>query len=386
MRVLHVLPSLSPSRGGPSAAMRSLAAALVKAGCDVDVASTDDQAPGFRDGQSKNALKEDGVVYRYFRKQLGFYTVSFPLTSWVRAHASDYDVIHTHYLFTHTSVAAARIAERQGVPYVVRPVGSLNTWGMTRRRPLMKKISFSALERRVVRNAAAIHLTSHQELLETSQVAAIPQAVIIPNPVELPAGDRPDGSWSDRIDSVTAGNRIVLFLSRIDAMKGLDLLIPAFASRLDREPQTLLMIAGAGSPRLVRSLKVLTKELGIEANVYWAGFVDDAQKGYLLRKSDVFVLPSRSESFGIAAIEALGVGLPVVVTAGVGVQEEIASAGAGLVSGATSAELADAMDLLLSDDSLASSFRLKGPELAKRFAPKRVADLVIDLYSSILSR
>src|SRR4051812_47585074 len=107
MRVLHVIPSIGPARGGPSVVIRTLARSQAACGLDVHVATTDDNGRGRLSKNARASFKEDGVTYWIFRRQTYFYTFSLPLTIWLSQHAADYDVIHIHALFSYPSITAA---------------------------------------------------------------------------------------------------------------------------------------------------------------------------------------------------------------------------------------------------------------------------------------
>src|SRR5438445_624243 len=129
MKVLHVIPSVGPLRGGPSVMLHTMARGLSQAGVTVDVATTDDNGPERLNVETAQPLEEDRVTYRYFPRQTRFYTFSWPLTRWLAKHVCDYDVVHIHALFSYAAVPAAYWASRYTVPYVVRPLGVLNRWG-----------------------------------------------------------------------------------------------------------------------------------------------------------------------------------------------------------------------------------------------------------------
>src|SRR5207302_1269525 len=147
----------------------------------------------------------------------------------------------------------------------------------------------------------------------------------------------------------TVGRAIVLFLSRIDEKKGLDLLLAAFQRIRASRPEALLVIAGEGPATLVLQLKTDAARLGIAADVLWTGFVEGAAKDALLADADLFVLPSYSENFGIAVAEAMAAGLPVVVSDQVAVHTDVTRAGAGVVVACDVSALAGAVEQLLSD-------------------------------------
>jgi len=186
MRILHVIPSVGPLRGGPSAAIRTMTRGLAQAGLSVHVATTDDNGPERLRVPYRTPVDEQGVTHWYFPRQTSFYTFSLPLTQWLRRHVIDFDLVHIHALFSYAALPAAYCANRRDVPYIVRPLGVLNRWGMENRRAWMKKLSFRLIERRILAGAAAVHYTSEQERMEAAEVGWQQRAVVIPNATDAP--------------------------------------------------------------------------------------------------------------------------------------------------------------------------------------------------------
>src|SRR5579863_9932469 len=107
MNILHVIPSAGPLRGGPSFVLQAMARGLVARGCNVDVATTDDNGRERISVPLERPVIVDGVRYWYFPRQTRFYTFSWPLFRWLAKHAADYDLIHIHALFSFPAIAAA---------------------------------------------------------------------------------------------------------------------------------------------------------------------------------------------------------------------------------------------------------------------------------------
>ena len=129
-KILHVIPSVGPHRGGPSVMMRTLARALSQAGMDVHVATTDDNGADRLNVPLGEPQHEDGATFWYFPRQTNFYTFSWPLTRWLARHVREFDLVHIHALFSYAALPAAVLARWAGVPYIVRPLGTLNRWGI----------------------------------------------------------------------------------------------------------------------------------------------------------------------------------------------------------------------------------------------------------------
>lgn len=389
MNVLHVIPSLSPKHGGPSVALPWMAQSLAGAGVRVEVATTDDDGPGRRMAVPLGQrLARDGYGVFHFAKQTEFYKVSWPLSRWLRAHVAEYDVVHVHALFSFASTYAAWAAHRRGVPYVVRPLGVLNRWGMQHRRPFLKSVSFRCLEEPLLRRAAAVHYTSRQEQREAEQAGVQAPAALIPLGIDLRPFERlPDkGAFLARFP-VAHDRALVLFLSRLDPKKGLDLLLPAFALARRRRPDALLVIAGGGQEAYVARGRELAGRLAIADAVLWTGPLDGALKLAALAAAQVFVLPSYSENFGLALVEAMAAGLPCISSTEVGIAPDLSAARAGLVVPCEVGALTQALERLLADRGLAGSLGAAARRLAReQFSLEAMGERLMKLYRQLLSR
>ena len=384
-RILHVIPSVGHLRGGPSQVIATLCRGLAAGGIEVHVATTDDNGPGRLDVPYGAPVFRGGVTYWYFRRQARFYTFSSSLSRWLGEHVRAYDLVHIHALYSHAPVAAARWSRRRRVPYIIRPLGTLNRWGMRNHHPWMKEVSFRFIESRLLEEAAAIHYTSEQERLEAAELGVKQRSVIIPNPVELPPSLAAPGFLQSRYPQL-AGKVLILFLSRLDRKKGLDLLLPAFAKLRAQHPNATLVVAGAGDDAFVNRLREGAARLGIQSDVVWTGFLDENDKQAALADADLFVLPSYSENFGVAVVEAMGHGLPVVVSDQVGIHREVVEAGAGLAVSCGVEELARGLTSLVENPSLRSRMGQNGRRLAQtQFSVEAVIRRVADLYAGILS-
>jgi len=256
-------------------------------------------------------------------------------------------------LFSYAPWAAGRACRAANVPYVMRPLGLLNRYGMEQRRPWLKDLSFRCVERPLLDHSAAIHYTSQQEANEAARLQLHARAAVIPLGLDLRAFAKlPDAEVFHSRWPETRARRVVLFISRIDAKKGLDVLLSAFTAMQQRVPEAMLVIAGSGDAALEVSLKAQAKILGIADDVLWCGFVDGELKLAALAAASVYVLPSRSENFGIALLEAMAAGCPCVTTPGVALAHD-AAPGSLQVVPLEAVSLGDAMTELLTDRALA---------------------------------
>lgn len=359
--------------------------ALLARGIAVETCTTDDDGPGRRNGKPlAQALSENSVVRRYFRKQSEFYKCSAGLAGWLLRHARDYDVVHIHALFSFSSLAAAWAASRARVPYVVRPLGTLGRYGIGQRRPWLKRISVRLFERRLLARAAAVHFTSRQEQLEAGSLGLELRGVVIPLGVE-PVQPQSPALIRARHPEL-AGANCLLYLSRIDPKKNLEGLLRAMALCKDDLSGLMLLIAGDGDADYVAQLKRLATDLGLGHRVVWAGRLDGAIKASALAAAQGFVLPSFSENFGIAAAEALQAGLPCILGQGVALAEDAAAAGAAVAVAPAPADIAGAIRCVMGNEALRSSMGAKATAYAREnLSAEAMGHGLAALYSRILA-
>jgi glycosyltransferase involved in cell wall biosynthesis len=357
--------------------------ALEKAGVSVETATTDDEGRGLHNGKVVGqGLAENGSLHWYFRKATEFYKASPSFARWVAAEVRRFDVVHIHALFSFTSVAAAFAARRGGVPYVIRPLGTLNEYGRENRRRLLKSASLRFIEGPILRHAAAVHFTSEQESAEASMLGIAMRKVVIPLVIE------PAPASHARADSRFAplhGAPCVLFLSRLDPKKNVEGLLEAVALLKHQYPGLRLLIAGDGPGSYTAALHTRARSLGLEEHVIWAGHLEGESKQAAFEAADVFALPSFSENFGIAAAEALAAGLPCVLGKGVAIADDVVQANAGIAVNPNAREVADALGRIIASQADRDAMASNAKRLAReRFSSEAMGASLKQLYLDIL--
>lgn len=373
MRILHVVPTYLPATryGGPIHSVHGLCRALARAGHEVTVLTTNVDGPGDSPVPLDRPVTLDGVSVRYFPSRLlrRLY-VSTPLARALPQAVAVADVVHLHSVFLWPTLAAARAAQAAGVPYVLSPRGMLVRELIARRSAWVKRAWIALFEQRTIAAAAAVHCTSELEREELLALGLHPrETFVVPNGVELPSAP-PAAARTDTI----------LYLGRINWKKGLDRLVEAM-----REiPQGRLVIAGNDEEGLAPCLRAQAEAAGVAARVSFPGHVEGAAKQELLAAAAVVVLPSVSENFGNAVLEAMAAGCPVVVTKGVGLAETVASAGAGLVADPEPPALARAIRAYLEDPAARAKAGAAAATLAReRYGWDRVAAQMIQHYARL---
>ncbi len=375
MKVLHVIPGLDAGHGGPTYALRGMTLALADAGCEVDVITTSSEMSETGSGIPQHV---DGVrIFSFERRPSLGWSFSWPLTRWMLRHLTDYDLLHVHALFAYPTLASCTAARHHAIPYVLRPLGTLNPWELSfrswKKAPYLKLIEYRNLA-----GAAAIHATSALEETSIRALGLPVHVVTIPLGVDIP--ERPVGA-----DFRRDGDFInVLYLSRLHPKKGLEPLIDAVAALGSPVPYRLI-VAGDGDPQFVRYLQDLVEHRGVGDRVQFAGFVSDAAKQQVLSEADLFVLPSYSENFGVAVAEAMAAAVPVIVGDRVGLAAAVEQAGAGLVVPARGRELAEALRVLLVDPERRRRMGAAGRAYAEReLAWPRIAKSLTGLYEEVV--
>ena len=375
MRILHVVPTYLPAwrHGGPIVAVHGLCRALAARGHEVAVLTTDVNGSGRLDVPLGAPVPLDGVRVRYFPvrapRRLYF---SPALGRTAREEAAGFDVVHLHSVFLWPTSAAARAAERSGVPYVVSPRGMLVP-DLIRAHGRWRKLAWMLLaERHTLERAAALHATSALEAEEAARLdLPLPPVFVAPNGVDLPEEPRGDRE------------PFLLFLGRVSWKKGLDRLIPALA----HVPGAELRIAGNDEEGLRPELERLAQAAGVAERVRFLGPVAGEEKAALLGRAAVLVLPSRSENFGNVVLEAMAAGCPVAVTPEVGLADTVRETGAGIVADGDPARLGAALAGLFADRGRLGEMSRRGAEAAReRFGWEAVARRMEELYAQVARR
>ena len=379
LRILHVIPSTDPTHGGPSATMWAIGRALEGSDRHLTMATIhakemDAATPG------NEAFDEGGWRIHSFPETIRFYTVSVPLWRWLRANISSFDVVHIHALFSFSTTAAAYLARRRGIPYVIRPLGTLSRLGMNQRK-LLKRISYRLVESRLLEHAFAIQFSTQQELDSVFRKMDLPRTAIIPNPVLAEvATPAAQAALLDRFPILAQGD-VVLFLSRLEPEKGAHLMLEAFAELKGSHPRALLFLVGVGRSDSVDELRRRVEALGLSDRVVWGGFLAGPEKWAALALARVLVFPSLSDSFGVVAVEALAAGVPLVISEEVGLAPTLASEQAGLVVKSDPQHIASALRQLLDDENLRETLVERGVELFRvAFDHKTVGASLLALY------
>jgi poly(glycerol-phosphate) alpha-glucosyltransferase len=211
-------------------------------------------------------------------------------------------------------VAARKLARRVKCPLVISPHGMLEPWALAR-SSWKKRLAALFFEDSNLRSAHCLHALCDAEAENFRRYGLQNPIAIIPNGMDMtaihPLPDR--NALSKRVPAVR-NRHCVLFLSRLHPKKGVENLLEAWRSLAPDFSDWCLLIAGAGSPDYEITLHARTQAMGLADTVLFLGPVYGPQKKEALAAADLFILPSFSEGFSMAILEAAAAGLPVLQT------------------------------------------------------------------------
>lgn len=387
MKVLHVIPFLSGSCGGPVQAVTQLCQELNNQGVETAIATTTID-------HDKTCVIPDSVpVYSFPREFDSFLPAQFAFSRqmnlWFKSHLKDFQLLHVHYLFSYPSTIACRYADKYKIPYILTPEGMLSRECL-KRSALKKKFYISFIEKNNLVNASAIHFICEEEMRN----ARIRDLKLENRYIVQPYGLNFDkfGSLKDfkgvfrKKYNLTEDKKIILFLSRLDPIKGLDLLIPGLKILSEKRNDFIFVLAGAGNKNYEKAIHAMLHKSGLREVTILTGFIGGNEKLSAFADADIFILPSYHENFGMVAVEAMAAGLPIVISNKVGIHELVERSRAGIITELSGEKIVSALNTLLSDDGLRVKMGRWASCLARdNFDIKKIARKTQEIYLRLIS-
>jgi len=354
VKLLYVIPSVNPAGGGPIEGIKQMGSVIVRNGHHVEVASLDaPDAPYLKDFPFPVHPLGPGVAT---------YAYSKLLVPWLRQNVANFDVVIVNGVWQYNGRAVWRVLHGAHTPYVVFTHGMLDPW-FQKAYPLkhLKKMLYWPWGTyRLLRDARAVLFTCEEERILARQSFRPYRAheIVVKYGTAGPKGDPQSQleAFYQRYPQLR-GKRLAIFLGRLHEKKGCDLLIQAFAKVLATDsasvpasapasgPAWHLVICGPDQVGWQPKLNALAQQLNVADRITWTGMLSGDLKWGALRASEIFVLPSHQENFGIVVAEALACALPALISNKVNIWREVQSDNAGIVA---SDDLAGACALLQS--------------------------------------
>ncbi len=393
MKVLHIIPSVGPVRGGPSQAVLDIVKALRDCNVDAEIAATNDNGLDLLDVPLCQRVEYQHVPVWFFPrfsppiKPIWEFAYSHQLTTWLWQHITEYDLVHVHALFSYASTVAMAIARLKKVPYIVCPHGLLCNWSL-QQSALKKRVYLSLIERANLNHSQAIEFTVLSEQQEAVSLHLKSASYLLPFGLYIP---EPISDAHRRLRQhlqVPADEPVILFMSRLHYKKGLDYLIPALGKIANQ--RFTFVLAGSGSPEYEAEIEALLLATGISDRTYRVGFVQGEMKQLLLQGADIFALTSYSESFGLAVLEAIAAGLSIIITPGVPLAPMVKEYQLGYVTELEQEAIALAFQQSLkdlNDVQQTQQKRDRGHQLIlEKYTWESIASNLSKIYKTILNR
>lgn len=393
MRILFVIPALSAVYGGPSKVAVECVAAMARRGMAVDLITTNANGSDNLEIACPDSWleKSEGYRLRYFRR-LGRteYKFSTALVAWLWRRVRDYDAVLISSNFNFPVLATALACRASRVPYLITPHGMLEPWALAY-KARKKKLYYRCVERPLVlRGASAIQALNRNEAENIRKLELGPPVVTLPNGVDRHEAEAVADSDKEAFLSRFPQARdktLILFLHRIDPKKGLDLLAQAFAKIQARFPRAHVVVAGPDNIGFAGVARGFFATAGVSDDAFtFTGMLEGPAKHGAFAASSVFVLPSYSEGFSMAVLEAMAAGLPCVITTACNFPEA-GEAGVAKVVPAESVAFADALEELLASPTEAVEMGRRARELIlKDYTWNSIAERLVKLLETMVVR
>ncbi|MCS4054640.1 glycosyltransferase [Salinibacter ruber] len=377
MQVLHVMPNVSRAFGGPTESLIGYVQAARTQDIGVHVAAPSVSAS---DKAWLHQQLPETTFHLFTSAGQHAYVVAPGLWTWMWQQVKRFDAVHVHGLFNPASSLSALIGIARGVPTVMRPFGTLSRYTFSRRSTL-KQLYFALLDRPALRRAAALHFTTEAERDEANRLSIDfdERSAVVPPPWR---GEAVTPNMEEK-----AGRPTVLYMSRLHPKKNVQGLLRAWTQVVAARPDAQLWVAGDGDDDYVQQLHdtVATHDLG--DSVSFLGFVSGDEKKRVLREAWTFALPSHQENFGVAVLEAVAAGLPVVISGAVQLWSFIEENDLGRIVDRTDpAAIAEGLATVLADEAGRRRVAEEGPAAVREaFSLERVGEQLVEMYESVLS-
>ncbi|MEM9771641.1 MAG: glycosyltransferase [Cyanobacteria bacterium P01_D01_bin.73] len=389
MKVLHVIPSVGPVRGGTSVAALELVQALRSQSIDAEIATTNDNGSQSLDVPLHKLVDYRGTPVRFFNKHLSKvnaiseFIFSWDFTRWIWKNIDGYDLIEVHSFFSYVCTITAVVARFKNKPYVINPHGHFLPW-VINQKALKKRIYMMLVEGKNLNKANAIHCSTQQEALDVRHNGIRASPFVVPYGVDLsPEMADPKQVLKDRY-GVATSTPVILFLSRLHPKKRLDFLLDVL-EKLKGQASFHLMIGGSGDEEYEAVLNAQVSQLGLSDHVTFAGFVGGVTKDLLLQSADIFALPTYGENFGISTVEAMAAKVAVITTPALQLAPDIEAAGAGIIVPGEQQPWVNALGELLRSPEQRQIMGQRGAQLARsQYDWDVVGRQLAEVYRSVL--
>ena len=360
MKILQVAQFFSPVHGGSAEIPYQLSKELAKRGHEITIYASD-----YKSSQEYiTSIPEVEVCL--FKSWLNYakFHVTPGIIKRAKKEIKQFDIIHMHNYRTFQNVVAHHYAKKYEVPYVLQARGSIPRF---KTKKILKELFDIFWGYRILKDANKLIFSTKLELKKCEEDINIDKnkIEIVPNGIDLSEySNLPEKGEFRRKYRIKDDEKMILYLGRIDEIKGINLLVEAFSDLRKELDDVKLVIAGPDDGFL-STLKRQIEDLNIGDKVLFTGPLFKKDKLRVYVDADIFVLPSKYESFGNVAMEACACGTPVIVTDRCGIAEFVDKA--GYVVEYDKDRLRNALFKILSDEELRRRFGEEGRKLVREY-------------------
>ena len=383
MKILHIAHSFAPcfSAGGVVGSSYQIAKKQVENGHEVYVYTTDNCSERLKFKDNYN-VDVDGIKVFYFKNISNTFknrvTIDTPvgLIGHLKKTIGDFDIVHIHEHRHSLAIAGHRYARKNNVPYVLQSHGSVLPFFQ---KEGMKEIFDKMWGFDILHDAGMVFAQTEVEKeqylkmgVDESRIALIPLGINMKEYADLPQRGRFKSKHN-----IAEDEKLLLFLGRIHKIKGLDLLVEGLA-KIGTDNVKLAIVGEDYG--FLDEIRPLIEKYGLEDKIIFTGVLVGEEKKEALVDCDVFVIPSRYESFGVSTLEAMACGKPIVMTKNNHIHNWV-EGNVGFTCDFDANELADCIEKLLEDDALCERFGETGKRLiAERYNWDRVESEMEEVY------
>lgn len=392
MKIIHLTASYKPAYiyGGPIQSVAKLCEATTKiideskekGNFDLQVLTTTANGDQELNVSPGKPVLIDGVSVTYFKRLTKDHSHFSPqllreLKNILQA-VKEKNIVHIHGWWNLVSVLSCWVVKWYNIPVVLSPRGMLTAYTQNNRNSFAKRILHYFIGKRLLQYCH-IHATSDQEKDDIQKIINPKSITVIPNLVNLQASAA--SSKTMNFDNDPAVFRLI-FLSRIEEKKGLELLFEAL-SLLNINWQ--LTVAGSGKKEYVDYLKIKASDFNISRHINWIGQVENKDKYRIIAQHDLLILTSFNENFANVVIESLSVGTPVLISDQVGLSDYVTSQKLGWVTTLNVNAIKETLLIAFSQKEKREMIKASAPEIIRKdFNDDVLANRYLELYKQLI--
>jgi len=380
MKILQVIPFFSPKLGGSVTVAYELSKELAKRNHEITIITTNFEF----DPHYADTIRTEGVTVILFPNiaNIGHFIYSPSLQKWLENNLKKFDIIHLHNYRSYQNAMVRKFAVKHGIPYVMQAHGSVPPFF---EKEHLKKCFDKMWGNKILHDAAICIASTQMESDQYEKMGVLKnKIVIVPNGIDISRyADLPSHGQFKSKYQIPENVRIILSLGRIHKIKGIDVLVEAFSQILGDMHNVKLVIAGPDGGS-VAEIQQQIRELHIEDYVLFTGPLYEKDKLEAYIDADVFVLPSRYDSFGNTLMEAWMCALPVIVTDNCCISSFIKNSDAGIVVDFDPGQIKEKIYDLLNNEEKRKKMGMNGKKLVEEnFEITRIIQKFEGIYESI---